>query len=469
MKKNLISLLAFCLMGVGSAFAQSEIVVGDMNQDGQLTVGDVAALSETIIGKMPRCIIDPNASDPSAVAGEWRAASGTSITLTADGAASYSTDATVKNFEYYSFRGDIVLLNEGGFAVKCLHVARLSNDYIVLSNADGSCTAYYSGDHCANSFVMSATSLSLKTGETQQLSIIATPEGCISPIFEWTSSNTAVATVDQNGLVTAIKGGTCTITATTNDVSGIKAECMVTVKEGKSEPLSFTANGVTFKMIFVEHGTFQMGSYSSRADYDERPVHTVTISKDYYIGETEVTQALWEAVTGYTPMNDWSSSRGLGDNYPTYFLSWDDYQDFITKLNQLTGQIFRMPTEAEWEFAARGGNKSKGYEYSGSDNISNVAWYFGNSGHKTHPVATMAPNELGIYDMTGNVKELCSDWYGSYSSAAVTDPTGPSSGSFRVSRGGDCDEIDSRVGSVSRRHYMQPSGRGLYNGLRLAL
>ena len=132
-----------------------------------------------------------------------------------------------------------------------------------------------------------------------------------------------------------------------------------------------------------------------------------------------------------------SNPSNFGDmQHPVEMVSWDDCQTFISRLNELTGETFRLPTEAQWEYAARGGNKSKGYTYSGSNEIDDVAWYWENSYYITHPVKTKAPNELGIYDMSGNVDECCSDWYGSYSSAAQTDPTGPSTGSDRVSRGG---------------------------------
>lgn len=237
------------------------------------------------------------------------------------------------------------------------------------------------------------------------------------------------------------------------------------------ETLTFTAGGVTFNMKRVEHGTFQMGSTSGESD--EKPVHSVTISKDYYIGETEVTQALWYAVMGQKPTSggsQWSSSYGLGDNYPAYYISWNDCQTFITKLNQLTGQQFRMPTEAEWEFAAKGGNKSQGYTYSGSNTIGDVAWYTSNSSSKTHPVATKKPNELGIYDMSGNVWEWCSDWYSSsyYTSSAVTDPTGPTSGSYRVRRGGGWSG-DATNCRTFYRGYNTPTNRDQILGVRLAL
>lgn len=234
--------------------------------------------------------------------------------------------------------------------------------------------------------------------------------------------------------------------------------------------MTFTANGVSFKMILVAPGTFQMGK--SADNNDVTPVHSVTISQKFYIGETEVTQALWKAVTGYSPTSDgssWSSSYGLGDNYPAYYISYSDVQSFITKLNAATGQAFRMPTEAEWEYAAKGGNKSKGYTYSGSDTIGDVAWYTDNSSSKTHAVATKHPNELGIYDMSGNVCEWCQDWYGSYSSSAQTNPQGPSSGSLRVLRGGSW---DLNAGGFCRSAYRgnnDPTHRYYALGLRLAL
>ena len=153
-----------------------------------------------------------------------------------------------------------------------------------------------------------------------------------------------------------------------------------------------------------------MGATSEQgedADSDEKPAHQVTLS-DYYIGETEVTQALWKAVMGTNPSNF------KGDSNPVEKVSWNDCQEFIRKLNSLTGRTFRLPTEAEWECAARGGNQSKGYKYSGSNKIKDVAWYDGNSKDKTHAVKTKPSNELGLYDMSGNVNEWCWDLYGAY-------------------------------------------------------
>ena len=189
------------------------------------------------------------------------------------------------------------------------------------------------------------------------------------------------------------------------------------------------------------------------------------------MGETEVTQALWKAVTGDSPTSDgssWSKRYGLGDNYPAYYISYEDVQSFITELNSLTGENFRMPTEAEWEFAARGGNKSKGYTYSGSNTIGDVAWYRDNSEITAHAVKTKAANELGIYDMSGNVWEWCSDSDDTYSSSAQTDPTGPTTGTRRVVRGGSWGDYVTSCRCADRVS-ISPSNRLDFLGVRLAL
>ena len=225
-----------------------------------------------------------------------------------------------------------------------------------------------------------------------------------------------------------------------------------------------SVNGVSFEMVRVEGGIFGMGATSkqgSDAYGDEKPVHCVTLS-GYYIGKTEVTQALWKAVMGSNP------SKFIGDNLPVEMVSWNDCQEFIQKLNSLTGRNFRFPTEAEWEFACRGGNNSRGYKYSGSNNLGSVAWYDGNSGNKTHPVGTKAPNELGIYDMSGNVWEWCADWYGDYSSGAQTNPTGPYGGLYRVCRGGSWYFYAGHCRS-SNRDSIYPTYRSSDFGVRLAL
>ena len=227
---------------------------------------------------------------------------------------------------------------------------------------------------------------------------------------------------------------------------------------------TFEVGGVLFDMVWVEGGTFRMGATSehgSGAVPDEEPVHSVTLS-GYYIGKTEVTQALWQAVMGSNP------SYFEGDDLPVEQVSWDDCQEFIRKLNSLTGQNFRLPTEDEWEFACCGGNNSRGYKYSGSKYIDDVAWYDGDSGDKTHPVATESPNELGIYDMSGNVWEWCADRYGVYSSGAQTNPKGPFDGSYRVYRGGSW-SFNPRICRSSFRTDISPDSRSSYLGLRLSI
>lgn len=206
---------------------------------------------------------------------------------------------------------------------------------------------------------------------------------------------------------------------------------------------TFTIQGnekkVSFKMKLVEHGTFTMGS--SLGGSNEKPEHTVTLTKDYFMAETEVTQELWFAVMGESPKATdnkwkWNYADGLGDRYPAYFVSYNDCLNFITTLNAMTGEQFRLPTEAEWEFAARGGNKSQGYTFAGSNTLDEVGWYDGNCVRNEWVKYLKSPNELGLYDMSGNVCEWCSDWFGSYSSTSQVDPKGSSRGTYRVCRGG---------------------------------
>ena len=236
---------------------------------------------------------------------------------------------------------------------------------------------------------------------------------------------------------------------------------------------TFTVNGVTFKMVAVEGGTFTMGATAeqgSDAYTNEKPTHQVTLSS-YSIGETEVTQALWQAVMGTNPSNFTGNPQR-----PVEKVSWNACQMFITKLNQMTGKNFRLPTEAEWEYAARGGNLSQGYKYPGSNDVNEVAWFRDNSyavgssspDYGTHPVGTLAPNELGIYDMSGNVSEWCQDLYGTYTSAAQTNPTGSTSGSHRVYRGGSWG-VNARYCRVSYRLNYTPTGISSNYGLRLVL
>lgn len=236
-------------------------------------------------------------------------------------------------------------------------------------------------------------------------------------------------------------------------------------KQTSDETLSFTVGNVSFKMIRIEHGTFMMGATPEMdcPNDEEKPVHEVTISKDYYMGETQVTQELWQAVMGDNPSH--FKDEIMGKKHPVDSVSWYDCQEFIKKLNALTGKQFRLPTEAEWEYAARGGNKSLHTQYSGSDDIDSVAWYDG----KTHLVAKKLPNELGLYDMSGNVWEWCNDCYGDdyYAKSPAVDPQGPLAG-FRVLRGGGCGD-DPWFCRSSHRYWNCPDDGDHDCGFRLAL
>ena len=249
-----------------------------------------------------------------------------------------------------------------------------------------------------------------------------------------------------------------------------KAEKAVSIAQSGGEtsfslsfgPQSFTEplNGASIEMVAIKGGTFQMGS--NEGD-DEKPIHSVTVS-DFSIGKTEVTQAQWVAIMGSNP------SSFKGDNLPVEQVSWDDVQVFLGKLNVKTGKTYRLPTEAEWEYAARGGKDSQGYTYSGSNTIADVAEYDGNNNKSTKPVAGRKPNELGLYDMSGNVWEWCSDWYGEnyYASLLQNNPQGPSTGSNRVFRGGSWPDHASYC-RVAIRGLVTPYYRSYNLGFRLAL
>jgi len=270
--------------------------------------------------------------------------------------------------------------------------------------------------------------------------------------------------------------------------------CVAMPREVYAQGKNYTqvVKDVAFEMVYVEGGTFRMGAtekQTEQAGDDEYPVHEVTLT-DYYIGKYEVTQGVWKAVMGSNP-----SYFQEGDDYPVERVNWNDIQTFLRKLNQLTGRKYALPTEAQWEYAARsgkGGNKfvyawcgggaiafsegasgsaDRGEEtkYSGSDDIDEVAWYGGNSDDTTHPVGTKQPNALGIYDMSGNVWEWCRDWGGLYSSAPQTNPTGPSSGIGRILRGGSYYDEGSGTKEyrVSNRAASEPENRYTNCGFRL--
>ena len=292
------------------------------------------------------------------------------------------------------------------------------------------------------------------------------------------------------GLLDAIKNKKLNV-ETTHSSNNSEVETVTPQKRKIPKNLkSFTetVNGVSFKMIAVEGGTFKMGAQSkdpNKPNYDknacdyESPVHDVTLDS-FYMAQFVVTEDLWDAV-----MNKNKSKESIGglikrlfgitekprEGYPKTEISWNDCQEFIKKLNQLTGKNFRLPTEAEWEYAARGGRKSHGYKYSGSNTLKKVAWHEGNSTKSSHRVGTKSPNELGIYDMSGNVYEWCADWFDEnfYDISYQTNPTGPSLGSRHVRRGGSWSGYAQSC-RVAYRGNSSPGYRGnSFVGFRLAL
>ena len=309
-------------------------------------------------------------------------------------------------------------------------------------------------------FHLSESVVAVELGETKSVDII---DGS----GNYTVSGGDVATIDVNGHCLTVNG----------NAVGESTYCVMDNATGKSAILrvvatdpgrTFTVNGVSFKMMDVEGGTFMMGNTDDNAGYYESPAHQVTVS-DYSIGQTEVTQALWNAVMGYNK-SYFSSVHGYADdpNRPVETVTWTECQEFIAILNEYTGEKFRLPTDAEWEFAARGGNLSSNYRYAGSNNLIEASWNHANSSNMTHPVATKAPNELGLYDMSGNVCEYCLDWLERYTSDAQVNPVGPFSG-YSASIHGGCWSglVDYRVSS--RGSFGRISDACSSVGLRLVL
>ena len=229
------------------------------------------------------------------------------------------------------------------------------------------------------------------------------------------------------------------------------------------------------EMVFVQGGSFMMGCTAEQGYYcenHEKPSHQISVSS-FYIGKYEVTQAQWKAIMGTTVRQQLDKTNsnwpivGEGDNYPMYYVNWVEVQEFIRLLNEATGKKYRLLTEAEWEYAARGGNKSQGYKYSGSNNLLDVAWFEDNTGNGSHQVGLKRANELGIYDLSGNVWEWCQDWYGAYSSSTQRNPIGASTGSYRVLRGGSWNGVE-RNSRVSNRSMNTTDSRFYDLGFRLA-
>jgi formylglycine-generating enzyme required for sulfatase activity len=373
---------------------------------------------------------------------------------------------------------------------------------ITVKTEDGGFTAacsvtVISASVPATGVTLNKTTASLTVGGTETLTATVAPANATNKIVTWESSNTAVATV-SGGMVTAVSAGTADITVTTAD-GGFTATCSVTVTQSSTT--------VSIEMVQIPGGSFEMGNPdTSVGDSDERPVHTVTLSA-FSMGKYQVTQAQYQAVMGALPSSLTSGTNyGRGDNYPVYYVSWYDAIVFCNRLSMTEGLTpayrisgstnpadwgavptssnstwnaavivsgstgYRLPTEAQWEYAAKGGDPTangwEGYTYSGSNTVGDVAWYSDNSSSRTHEVGKKSPNGLGLYDMSGNVREWCWDRYGSYSSGAQTDPVGAVSGADRVARGGCWFNSAAYVRSAFRIYY-PPSDRANGIGFRL--
>jgi formylglycine-generating enzyme required for sulfatase activity len=303
------------------------------------------------------------------------------------------------------------------------------------------------------SVTLNKSTLTLDVGGKETLIATVLPENAANKAVTWSSDKPAVATV-VDGLVTAKADGEAIITVTTKD-GNKTANC--NVKVGKFHPAEP-------EMVFVEGGTFTMGCTDGDCNPNELPTHQITLNS-FKIAKYPITQKQWVAIMGNNP------SHNMGDNLPVENVNWSDAQEFIRRLNDSTGKQYRLATEAEWEYAARGGNKSQGYNYSGSNDIDAVAWYMDNSGSQIRPVGTKTPNELGIYDMSGNVWEWCSDWYepNYYTISPQNNPQGPASSSYnyRIGRGGDSKGITQNC-RVALRGTCNPSYRKNDLGFRLA-
>lgn len=264
------------------------------------------------------------------------------------------------------------------------------------------------------------------------------------------------------GKVTPGKGKTLYWNVLQEFPRGLDAEFKWDLSAGGGKVFTDKTTGMDF--IFVKGGCFQMGDvFGDGFDY-EKPVHEACVG-NFYMGKYEVTQGQWKQVMGSNP----SYFSSCGDGCPVENMSWNDAQTFIEKLNRSSGKKYRLPTEAEWEYAARsGGKKEKWAGTTSESSLGSYAWYSANSGSKTHPVGQKQPNGLGLYDMTGNVWEWCSDWYANYSSDRISNPVGASSGSDRVYRGGSWSNY-ARNARASDRHWSGPGDRGLHLGLRLVV
>ncbi len=318
---------------------------------------------------------------------------------------------------------------------------------------------------------ISPNSVELAVGDTLNYTVNIIPENASNRNYLLTSEDEAVATVSSDGVLTAMAVGSTKITVLSED-GGCKAVSHVTVVESRFDLEEILSS---IEMLLVEGGTFTMGATEEQgkdAEMNEGPAHKVALS-DFYIGKYEVTQAQWKAVMGEEIMTRYTKAYGegediLGDNYPMFYVNWNEVTEYIERLNEITGKEFRLLTEAEWEYAARGGSLSEGYKYSGSNNVDEVAWYNQNSNASLHEVGTKKANELGIFDMSGNVWEWVSDYAGYYYEGLEVDPQGPAQGDRRILRGGSCAN-EAKFSRVSARDFDDPTARFPRAGFRLAM
>jgi len=335
----------------------------------------------------------------------------------------------------------------------------------VAAEADASrtVTATIAVVYAAPEITVSPTTATLKIGKTAKFTAIPTiPFGQPQQQEPAWEVSAGCGTIDQSGLFSASRSGDCTVTVSVRDRNNKKITASATVKI--QDP---TLDDIIEDMVQVRGGTFTMGCTSEQENDCtglERPAHQVTLS-DFYIGSYEVNQFLWKQIMGV----NYNPSHNQDNNLPVESVSWDDVHTFIERLNERTGKSYRLPTEAEWEYAARGGNnQGGGYIYSGSNTLDDVGWYADNSDGKTKPVGTKRPNALGLYDMSGNVDEWVSDRYGAYSDGALNNPTGPESGFSRIVRGGSS-RLGAESARVSSRGGWSAGSSNAFLGFRLAI
>ena len=279
------------------------------------------------------------------------------------------------------------------------------------------------------------------------IALIASLIGLIGVISWYNNRNSSSKTINP------VPSPSSLASNPTNPVPSISVSETTNPTSISSSPNTFK-NSIGMEFVKIPAGSFMMGG---NEEDDEKPVHRVTISKDFWLQKTEVTQGQWKAVMGSNP----SYFKNCGDNCPVENVSWDDVQVFIKKLNAKNEGIYRLPTEAKWEYTMRAGTMG---DY--AENLDAIAWYRENSDGKTHPVGMKQANTWGLYDMHGNVVEWCEDWYGSYPNEPVTDPTGATSGSERVIRGGGFGDYAGNHSSANRLSHI-PSFRVHFIGFRL--